>query len=141
MGLWKRRRVAGKPSKHYQDHKEQARAFVRSRVAQLSLAHGFSYKRIAIRNTRRSWGSCSELGNLNFNYKIIFLPHELAEYIIVHELCHLRELNHSQTFWAHVASILPDYRERRRALRFVRTSTRLPHAQMPSGEAKGVVVQ
>lgn len=112
----------GKPDKHYQAHKETARAFVRERVEYYASAHGFAYKRIAIRNTRRSWGSCSELGNLNFNYKIIFLPQPLAEYVIVHELCHLREMNHSRAYWSHVGSILPDYRDRRRVLKRINHS-------------------
>lgn len=106
-------------SKHYLQHKELARAFVHEKVAAFATVHGFTYGRIAIRNTKRSWGSCSELGNLNFNYKIIFLPEALAEYIIVHELCHLREFNHSPRFWAHMDEILPDHKERRRMLKKV----------------------
>lgn len=100
-------------------HKEMARKFVHEKAAGFAAAHGFEYKRIAIRNSRRSWGSCSELGNLNFHYKIIFLPEALAEYIIVHELCHLREFNHSPRFWAHVEEIIPDHKARRRALKQV----------------------
>lgn len=111
------KRRSGKPTKHYLKHKEVARKFVRAQVEYFARMHGFAYKRIAIRNTRRSWGSCSELGNLNFSYKIIFLPVELAEYIIVHELCHLREFNHSPKYWAHVEGILPDYKVRKKMLR------------------------
>lgn len=81
-----------KPTKHYLQHKELARTFVHERVAYYTQVHGLECKRIAIRNTRKIWGSCSELGNLNCSYKIIFLPEHLAEYIIVHELCHLRHL-------------------------------------------------
>jgi len=106
-------------SKHYVKHKERARGYVTARVEALCAEYGFQYGRIAIRNTKRSWGSCSELGNLNFNYKIVFLPNALAEYIIVHELCHLLEFNHSKRFWAHVESIIPDWRERRATLRRV----------------------
>ena len=105
--------------KHYLKHKEAARALVHERAAYFADAHGFSYKRIAIRNTRRSWGSCSEHGNLNFNYKIVFLPRALADYLIVHELCHLREFNHSPAFWAHVEAIIPDHKEKRRLLKKV----------------------
>ena len=113
-----------KPDKHYLAHKETARSFVHERVEHYASLHEFPYKRIAIRNTKRSWGSCSELGNLNFNYRIIFLPQSLAEYIIVHELCHLWEMNHSKHYWHHVGQILPDYRERRRALK------RINHAHL-----------
>lgn len=105
-----------KPTKHYSRHKETARAFVHAHVALYAKEYGFKYNRIAIRNSRRSWGSCSELGNLNFHYRIIFLPQELAEYLIVHELCHLRELNHSPQFWAHVEEIIPNYKKYRKSL-------------------------
>lgn len=63
------------------------------------------------------WGSCSKKGNLNFNWRLIQLPPELADYVIVHELCHLKELNHSQRFWDLVGQAIPDYKERRQALR------------------------
>ena len=112
-----RRRVRRKkPTKHYNTHKETARAFVHAHVALYANEYGFKYNRIAIRNSRRTWGSCSEYGNLNFHYKIIFLPQELAEYLIVHEMCHLRELNHSPQFWAHVEEIIPNYKERKKSL-------------------------
>jgi len=113
--VWQKRRRR-KPTKHYLAHKEVARVFVHQRVALFAETHGFVYGRIAIRNNKRSWGSCSELGNLNFHYKIIFLPEQIAEYIIVHELCHLRHLNHSKEFWNEVAQILPDFKDRRKAL-------------------------
>lgn len=77
----------------------------------------FNIKSIRIKNHKTRWGSCSSQRNLNFNYRIIFLPPELAEYIIVHELCHLLQHNHSVKFWNEVATILPDHRERRRRLR------------------------
>lgn len=104
-------------NRHYLAHKEAARTFIQQRAAVYAVNHGFEYNRIAVRNTKRSWGSCSELGNLNFHYRLYFLPREIADYIIVHELCHLRELNHSPRFWQLVADILPDYRERIRRLK------------------------
>ncbi|MEQ8175345.1 MAG: SprT family zinc-dependent metalloprotease [Syntrophomonadaceae bacterium] len=67
--------------------------------------------RVFIKAQRRRWGSCSSLGNLNFNWKIIMLPPVVFDYIVVHEMCHLVYLNHSREFWALVASILPDYKE------------------------------
>lgn len=76
----------------------------------------FPVKSIRIKNHKTRWGSCSSRGNLNFNYRIIFLPPELAEYIIVHELCHLLQPNHSVHFWDEVARIVPDHREKRSRL-------------------------
>lgn len=113
--LW-RRRTRGAT---YLAHKEAARQLIKQRLEFFSLQHGFSYKRIAIRDTRRSWGSCSEKGNLNFSYKLLFLPACLRDYVIVHELCHLRELNHSSRFWDEVARIMPDYKARMKELRMI----------------------
>lgn len=107
--------VSGRRS--YLKHKEDARIFVLERLAQWNQIYGFSYGRIAIKYTKHLWGSCSRKGNLNFSYALLFLPRELADYIIVHELCHLREPNHGSRFWALVAQALPDYRVRRAELR------------------------
>ena len=101
---------------HYAKHKKYARALVHERLAHYSSYLQVRYKRVAIRNTRSRWGSCSKAGNLNFCYKVVLLPEQLRDYVIVHELCHLKEFNHSQRFWAHVAQIFPDYRARRQAL-------------------------
>jgi predicted metal-dependent hydrolase len=68
------------------------------------------YNRVAIRNTRSRWGSCSSKKNLNFNYRILFLEPELQDYLIVHELCHLQEMNHAPQFWTLVAEQIPDYK-------------------------------
>ena len=89
--------------------REQARRFVEFRVDYFNKFYNFKINRIAIKNTSTRWGSCSSMGNLNFNYKIIYLRKELADYLIVHELCHLGELNHSKRFWALVKQTIPDY--------------------------------
>ncbi|MEX0913192.1 MAG: M48 family metallopeptidase [Candidatus Paceibacterota bacterium] len=104
-------------TKHYLDHKEAARGLIHARLEHFNNHYGLSYKRVAIRNQRRSWGSCTSLGNLNFSYKILFLPPDLADYIIVHELCHLKELNHKERFWNLVAEIIPDYSAKRQTLK------------------------
>ena len=75
------------------------------------------YRRVSIKDQKTCWGSCSRKGNLNFNYKLLFLPEHLQDYVIVHELAHLVELSHSRRFWAVVAGVLPDWRVRRRELR------------------------
>lgn len=112
-----RRGVRRRPAAQYLTHKEAARTAISARVEAWADAHGFAYGRIAIRDTRRSWGSCSSKKNLNFNYKLLFLPPCLSEYIIVHELCHLRQLNHSAAFWSEVEQIMPGARSRAVTLR------------------------
>ncbi|MEK7509715.1 MAG: SprT family zinc-dependent metalloprotease [Patescibacteria group bacterium] len=101
----------------YLKHKEEARAYIAERVEYWNREYGFAYGRIAIKNTRRLWGSCSRKGNLNFSYALLFLPRELADYVIVHELCHLKEHDHGVRFWENVARVLPDYRALKRELR------------------------
>ncbi len=72
---------------------------------------GVRFGRITIRNQRSKWGSCSAQGNLNFNCLLMLCPEDVVEYIVVHELCHRRHMNHSPAFWAEVAQALPDYRK------------------------------
>ena len=81
-------------------------------VARCAGLIGVSYGRITIRNQRSKWGSCSDQGNLNFNCLLMLCPQEVVEYIVVHELCHRKEMNHSPAFWAEVARAMPDYRRR-----------------------------
>ena len=106
---------------HYQElyyqYKEEARSRIQNRVIRWAEEMKLSYNRIAIKNTRTRWGSCSEKGNLNFCYKVAFLPEKLQDYIVVHELSHLIYLNHSSAFWRVVETYLPDYRERKTQLR------------------------
>jgi len=89
--------------------REQARRFVENRVKFFNQFYNFRINRIAIKNTSTRWGSCSSKRNLNFNYKIIYLRQELADYLIVHELCHLGQLNHSKRFWELVKQTIPNY--------------------------------
>jgi len=77
----------------------------------------FAWKRVTIRNTKTRWGSCSKRTNLNFSYRIVLLPKELADYLVVHELCHLGEFNHSKKFWDLVAVAVPDFKRLRKELR------------------------
>ena len=101
----------------YLAQKEAARTFILARLAHFNEFYKFTYKRVSIRNQSTRWGSCSRQGNLNFNYRLLSLPPEVADYVIVHELCHLQELNHSARFWRLVAQTVPDYDEKRRKLR------------------------
>lgn len=123
--MWGLRRVRVRrkqhtgPTKRYLEHKEAARALVHARLEVLNVQYGFTYNRVAIRDQRSRWGSCSQRQNLNFNYRLIFLPQHLVDYIIVHELCHLQEFNHGPGFWGLVATVVPDHVECRRELRTV----------------------
>jgi predicted metal-dependent hydrolase len=96
---------------------KMALAFVNGRLPELNKQYGFIYKKIAIRNQKTRWGSCSKSGNLSFNYRILSLSPEVADYLMVHELCHLREMNHSRAFWDLVARAIPDYKKLRKQLR------------------------
>lgn len=78
---------------------------------------GLTYNTIYVKDVSSHWGSCSIRRNLNFNYRLAMLPVELADYVIIHELCHLREMNHSAAFWSEVEKYLPDYREKRQRLK------------------------
>lgn len=103
--------------KHFAEHKEKARVLVGERLAYFNQFYNLKWNKVAIRNQRSRWGSCSRKKNLNFNYRIALLPPHLADYIIVHELCHLAQLNHSLKFWALVAQTMPEHRSLRKELR------------------------
>lgn len=103
--------------KDYLQNKAAALALAKNKLGQFNKFYGFSYNRVSIKNQKTRWGSCSKKGNLNFNYKIVHLPENLVDYLVVHELCHLREMNHSRDFWALVEKTIPDYKILRRQLR------------------------
>ena len=96
--------------------RRRARALVTELVERQAPPLGVSYGRIAIRDQRTRWGSCSSRGTLSFNWRLVLAPLAVADYVVVHELCHLREQNHSPRFWKLVAAARPGYREQRRWL-------------------------
>jgi len=101
----------------FHKYKKDARVFVQYRIKELNTFYKFDYNQISIRDQKTRWGSCSKNGNLSFNYKLLFLPQRLSDYLIVHELCHIQELNHSKKFWNQVARIFPDYKQLRKELK------------------------
>jgi predicted metal-dependent hydrolase len=83
------------------------------RVSYYANLMGISYGRITIRAQKSRWGSCSAKGNLNFNCLLMLTPPEVQNYVIVHELCHRKQMNHSPAFWREVEQIMPEYRRHR----------------------------
>ena len=94
-----------------------ARAAIPPRVAEYAELMGIPYGRVTIRCQKSRWGSCSSKGNLNFNCILMKLPEEIRDYVIVHELCHISEPNHSPAFWRLVGKYCPDYKQLRKQLR------------------------
>jgi len=97
--------------------RQQARQHLPERLNHLGQQTGLSYNKVSIRTQRTRWGSCSSIGNINLNDRLILLPTELANYVMIHELCHTRHMNHSTRFWQLVKSHVPDYRIHEKQLR------------------------
>ncbi|HSP55691.1 MAG TPA: SprT family zinc-dependent metalloprotease [Dehalococcoidia bacterium] len=95
----------------------RAQELLEASVQQWAAAIRCAPGRVLVRNQKRQWGSCAPDGTLRFNWRIVMLDPSLIEYVVVHELMHLRVRNHSARFWAAVASVMPDFKERRRRLR------------------------
>jgi predicted metal-dependent hydrolase len=113
--------------KEFIENKRKAFEIAKDRVEYFNSVYKFNINKITIRNQKTRWGSCSKKGNLNFNYKIILLPQFISDYIIVHEICHLGEFNHSSMFWDLVAKTVPNYVEIKNKLKRIRI-----------GESKGL---
>ncbi len=106
----------------YQEKKEAARQLVRKKLAEWNGEYGFFWKRLTIRNQSTRWGSCSSAGTLSFHAAIVDLPEELQDYLVVHELCHLRAMNHSTEFWNLVERALPKAQELDQRLKKMKTA-------------------
>lgn len=101
----------------YLKYKNQALKLAKFKIEELNKSYNFKHSRISIRNQKSRWGSCSRKGNINLNYRILYLPEVFLNYLVVHEICHLKEFNHSKKFWNLVAQTIPDYRNIRREFR------------------------
>lgn len=96
---------------------EEALKIIPARVEYFAKVIGVTYGKITIRNQKTRWGSCSSKGNLNFNCLLMLAPPEVLDYVVVHELCHRKQMNHSKAFWLEVEKVLPDYKEARKWLK------------------------
>lgn len=90
---------------------DKACVTIPARVEYFAKIIGVTYGRITIRNQKTRWGSCSSKGNLNFNCLLMLAPPEVLDYVVVHELCHRKQMNHSKAFWAEVENVFPDYKK------------------------------
>lgn len=95
---------------HFLFNRGRARKLVKDKLARWNEVYNFEFRRIGIKQLKSRWGSCSSDSNLSFNYKLLFLPEQIQDLIIVHELCHLRERNHSKAFWDLVYLTQPDFK-------------------------------
>ncbi len=106
-------------------YRRQARDIITRRAEEFGKKLGLDYNRICIKDQKTRWGSCSSLKNLNFNWRLIMAPVKVIDYIVIHELIHLAEMNHSPKFWRLVESYCPDYKEHRKWLRENSSNLRL----------------
>ena len=89
---------------------QKALSVIPDKVKYYAEIMGVTYGRITIRNQKTRWGSCSSKGNLNFNCLLMLMPDKVLDYVVVHELCHLKQMNHSKKFWKEVERYMPDYK-------------------------------
>ncbi|MDF3001857.1 MAG: metal-dependent hydrolase [Bacillota bacterium] len=98
-------------------YKKQAKEYLQHKCRYYSQLMGLIPSAVRINSAKTRWGSCNGRGEINFTFRLIFAPEELIDYVVVHELAHLKEMNHSASFWAVVEQTMPDYRERRKRMR------------------------
>ena len=96
---------------------DRAAGYIPQRVRYFAPRIGVTYGQITIRNQKTRWGSCTGQGNLNFNCLLMLVPPEVLDYVVIHELCHRKEMNHSDKFWTHVARFCPDHKVKRKWLK------------------------
>lgn len=97
--------------------REQARMVLTEKTDYYKSILGVDYKRLRIGDQKTRWGSCSGKGTISYNWRLVLMPEKIIDYVVVHELCHLLEMNHSNNFWNHVSDIIPDYKISRKWLK------------------------
>ena len=97
--------------------RRQAKAYLPGRLSELAALYGFQYNTLRIKHNSSNWGSCSSKGNINLNLNLMRIPQDLQDYVMLHELCHLKYLNHSPQFHALLESICPGHREKQRRMK------------------------
>ena len=113
----RKRKLTAEQAAEVERLRAQAKAALPPRLAELAALHGFTYNQVRIKHNSSNWGSCSELGNINLNLNLMRLPEHLRDYVMLHELCHLRYLNHGPEFHALLESVCPGHRALNRELR------------------------
>ena len=118
-----RRRIRRKTLKSHRNtylmQRESARTLIHQKLAEHNQHYNLKWEKVFIKNLKSRWGSCSRKGNLNFHYRIAFLPESLLDYVVVHEICHLQNFDHSKEFWDLVALRIPNHKECRKSLRMM----------------------
>ena len=118
----RRRRRRKKPMspervQEIEELRAQAKAVLPKRLAELADQYGFTYNQVRIKHNSSNWGSCSSLGNINLNLNLVRLPDDVRDYVLLHELCHLRYLNHGPEFHSLLESLCPNHRNLARQLK------------------------
>ena len=111
------RPVMPSSKRDFKKNKVEVKELIEKRIYFFNQFYNYKYNKINIKNQKTRWGSCSMKGNLNFNYRISLIPQKMADYIVIHELCHLGEFNHSKKFWSLVQKAMPDYLDIRKEFR------------------------
>jgi predicted metal-dependent hydrolase len=114
-------------------YRKQAYQVLNGRVQWYAAKHGYQYKQVKITSARTRWGSCSSLGTLSFTWRLVMAPMSVIDYVVIHELIHLKVKNHSAKFWREVAMIMPDYKEK---LEWLRKNGHLLNLRSVSSDGK-----
>lgn len=111
------KRIIQLTAKEEAQYKKQAKIYLQQKCRSFSEEMGLRHGEIKINSAKTRWGSCNRKGDINFTYRLMLVPEELIDYVVVHELAHLKEMNHSAGFWSIVEQTMPDYKDRRKKLR------------------------